>query len=651
MELFLPPLIAAAQITDASAVGQAVITAFDEAAARAAIGAGTSSFSGAYSALTGIPSTFAPAAHTQAASTISDSTAVGRAVLTAIDAAAARTAIGAGTSSFSGAYSALTGIPTTFPVDPASVVTIADTQTVTGPKTFESAGTLFSTDMTTGFGRVYITDDGTRGIVSIRNETSPGVNASILGRLYYRGRDSAGSLVNVVELRGVMEDATAASEDGYLAVYVQQAGTNTLQLEVGRDVSFDAKDAAVVRGGPTVATPSFVAGAATVAGGGAGTHHAALTVLPSATQDDQTGLLIVAPDSGWGTSQPYAEGQAILYLNETNDVRFRVDRNGGVGFTGGLHVSPGANGAPTAGVTQAAWLQPLVGTIVPLVADVATSGTADVALFRSNGGLVSDLRVRSGSLGTSVGHSLELVGPSAGGSFVTHNARWDGTNWRRKALGEAYLFAQTSQAHQFFYAASAAADSIITWTSFGFMSANGMTVSNGSAAATPTSASTVYSVSGRPYTKGTDGIEVPLDAVRTYRLAAAATATSTALVAAITTPSLPAGTYAFEVEGFYIAAGAAALRTYITAGGTVTTYVAGILQAVTATTMFGATTQTNGSLLGSGTNPTASTLLPVKLSGSVVTSTAGTLTLSVASSAAINMSLQSGTFMRVTRIA
>lgn len=53
----------------------------------------------AWADITGKPSTFTPAAHTQAASTISDSTATGRAVLTAADAAAARTAIGAGTSS------------------------------------------------------------------------------------------------------------------------------------------------------------------------------------------------------------------------------------------------------------------------------------------------------------------------------------------------------------------------------------------------------------------------------------------------------------------------------------------------------------------------------------------------------------------------
>ena len=51
------------QIIDTTTVGRAVMTAADAAAARTAIGAGTSSFSGAYSALSGIPLTFAPSAH------------------------------------------------------------------------------------------------------------------------------------------------------------------------------------------------------------------------------------------------------------------------------------------------------------------------------------------------------------------------------------------------------------------------------------------------------------------------------------------------------------------------------------------------------------------------------------------------------------
>lgn len=52
-----------------------------------------------YAQVTGKPATFAPSAHTHTAAQISDSTATGRSVLTAADAAAARTAIGAGTSS------------------------------------------------------------------------------------------------------------------------------------------------------------------------------------------------------------------------------------------------------------------------------------------------------------------------------------------------------------------------------------------------------------------------------------------------------------------------------------------------------------------------------------------------------------------------
>ncbi|MFE4328727.1 hypothetical protein ACFRQM_04510 [Streptomyces sp. NPDC056831] len=49
--------------------------------------------------IAGKPATFPPAAHTHTAAQVSDASATGRTVLTAADAAAARTAIGAGTSS------------------------------------------------------------------------------------------------------------------------------------------------------------------------------------------------------------------------------------------------------------------------------------------------------------------------------------------------------------------------------------------------------------------------------------------------------------------------------------------------------------------------------------------------------------------------
>lgn len=81
-------------ILDATTIGKALIRAVDAAAARSAIGAGTSNL-----ALGSTSSTAKAGDWKPAAADISDSTSVGRAVVKAADAAAARTAIGAGTSS------------------------------------------------------------------------------------------------------------------------------------------------------------------------------------------------------------------------------------------------------------------------------------------------------------------------------------------------------------------------------------------------------------------------------------------------------------------------------------------------------------------------------------------------------------------------
>lgn len=79
-------------ITGAGATGKALMKAADATTARAAIGAGTSNLA------IGTTSTTAKAGDYQpAAVNISDASAVGRSVLTATDAATARTAIGAGT--------------------------------------------------------------------------------------------------------------------------------------------------------------------------------------------------------------------------------------------------------------------------------------------------------------------------------------------------------------------------------------------------------------------------------------------------------------------------------------------------------------------------------------------------------------------------
>lgn len=66
--------VASTDISDASTHGKELLTSSTPAAARAAIGAGTSSFPGDYSSLSGIPSSFTPAAHTHPVSELSDFT-------------------------------------------------------------------------------------------------------------------------------------------------------------------------------------------------------------------------------------------------------------------------------------------------------------------------------------------------------------------------------------------------------------------------------------------------------------------------------------------------------------------------------------------------------------------------------------------------
>ncbi len=80
---------ASTSITDSTTVGRSLLTAASAVAARSAIGAGTSNLALGTTGSTALAGNYAPTA-----SSITDSTAVGRAVLTAVDAAAVRTAIG-----------------------------------------------------------------------------------------------------------------------------------------------------------------------------------------------------------------------------------------------------------------------------------------------------------------------------------------------------------------------------------------------------------------------------------------------------------------------------------------------------------------------------------------------------------------------------
>lgn len=91
------------EITDSTVTGRSVLTASSQLEARNAIGAGTSNLSIGSTSTTAAPgnhthSQYALTSHSHTSSEISDSTAIGRSLITATSTANARSAIGAGTS-------------------------------------------------------------------------------------------------------------------------------------------------------------------------------------------------------------------------------------------------------------------------------------------------------------------------------------------------------------------------------------------------------------------------------------------------------------------------------------------------------------------------------------------------------------------------
>lgn len=116
-----------------------------------------------------------PTTHTHPSTQISDATTVGKAVMTAADAAAARSAIGAGTSSFDGTYSSLSGKPSLGDAaakntgTTAGTVAAGDDSRITGavPATRTVNGHALSSDVTVsksdvGLGNVDNTSDATK---------------------------------------------------------------------------------------------------------------------------------------------------------------------------------------------------------------------------------------------------------------------------------------------------------------------------------------------------------------------------------------------------------------------------------------------------------------------------------------------------------
>jgi hypothetical protein len=178
-----------ASLMTVSAFARTFLDDADASSVRATIGAGTSSFDGAYGSLSSIPASInaidglVPAADLVAYYTGANSaglmtvTTFARTLLDDVDAASVRSTIGAGTSSFSGAYSALSSIP-------ASIDAIDGLTPAADLVAYYTGATTASTMTVTSFARTFLDDTtaaGVRATIGAGTSSFDGAYASLSG--------------------------------------------------------------------------------------------------------------------------------------------------------------------------------------------------------------------------------------------------------------------------------------------------------------------------------------------------------------------------------------------------------------------------------------------------------------------------------------
>lgn len=183
--------------------------------------------------------------------------------------------------------------------------------------------------------------------------------------------------------------------------------------------------------------------------------------------DDENAVTVKAPTLAWGGSTiAYGKGQAFMYLREDyvgapgggattepdRNVMYRVDRWGGVGYAGGVHLATGLrmpDRSPQP--TQSIWVDPAI-DVAGVVIDAANDApTTDYLLARTNSGTIK-ARIAAGgqvvanadagyvSIGNIANFSSIQLGPGDGNQVILYKSA---ANVMSVATGDAFVTQDT----------------------------------------------------------------------------------------------------------------------------------------------------------------------------------------------------------------
>ena len=362
----------AATISDSTATGRSLITAASAAAARTAIGAGTSDLALGTTSTTALAGNYAPTA-----TSITDSTTVGRGLLTASSAVAARSVIGAGTSNLVLGTTASTALAGNYAPNAAA---ISDATTL-------GRSLLTATDAAAARSALGVTSTGNISSVAAADIT----DATTVGRAVLTSADAATARASLGAGQGTYSKPGAGipSDDMTSAVQTALALAGTALQNVNAAAITDATAT-----GRSLLTAADAAAGRTTLGAGTYTRPTNGIPLTDLTTGVQTSL--GRADSALQTvastniTDATVTGRSILTAASAAAVRTAIEA--------GSYTRP-TNGIPVTDLTSA----------------VQTSlGRADSALQSVSANTISDSTATGRALLTAASASAALTTLGAG---------------------------------------------------------------------------------------------------------------------------------------------------------------------------------------------------------------------------------------------